>query len=127
MDASCAIAPYIYPVKTITQAMQIKTITYQRVLNLGNYESKRLEMSAEIHETDNIEAETSHLMEMVESKIREDVTKEIESKIRELKNKLRELKNEYSTLESSLKPEKEVDIDDIPFDSTSSSSNPDNF
>jgi len=32
--------------------MQIKTMTYQRVKNLGNFESERLEMFAELNEQD---------------------------------------------------------------------------
>lgn len=35
--------------------MKYKTITYQRVKNLGNYESKRLELTAELDEDDNLE------------------------------------------------------------------------
>ena len=32
--------------------MKYKTITYQRVKNLGNYESERLELSVELDEND---------------------------------------------------------------------------
>lgn len=32
--------------------MKFKTITYQRVKNLGNYESERLELSVELDEND---------------------------------------------------------------------------
>lgn len=32
--------------------MKFKTITYQRVKNLGNYESERLELSVELDEDD---------------------------------------------------------------------------
>jgi hypothetical protein len=32
--------------------MKIRTITYQRVRNLGNYESERLEMVAELEDDD---------------------------------------------------------------------------
>ena len=35
--------------------MKYKTITYQRIKNLGNYESKRLKLSAELDENDNLE------------------------------------------------------------------------
>ncbi|NJL51183.1 MAG: hypothetical protein HC930_01310 [Hydrococcus sp. SU_1_0] len=34
--------------------MKFKTITYQRVKNLGNYESERLEISAELDDDDNV-------------------------------------------------------------------------
>ncbi|MBW4567698.1 MAG: hypothetical protein KME31_06630 [Tolypothrix carrinoi HA7290-LM1] len=33
--------------------MNYKTITYQRVKNLGNYESERLEMTIELNEGEN--------------------------------------------------------------------------
>lgn len=32
--------------------MKIQTITYQRVKNLGNYESERMEMTAQVDEDD---------------------------------------------------------------------------
>ena len=32
--------------------MEVKTITYQRVKNLGNYESERLELTVELSEDD---------------------------------------------------------------------------
>lgn len=35
--------------------MKYKTITYQRVKNLGNYESKRLELTVELDEDNNLE------------------------------------------------------------------------
>ncbi|WP_414579613.1 hypothetical protein [Anabaena sp. CCY 9402-a] len=82
--------------------MQIKTITYQRVLNLGNYESKRLEMTAEIYEGDDLEFETTFLMEMVERKIREDATKKVEEEIRLLRKELRQLREEQETSQSDI-------------------------
>lgn len=36
--------------------MKYKTITYQRVKNLGNYESERLELSVELNEDDDVES-----------------------------------------------------------------------
>ncbi|BAY89646.1 MULTISPECIES: hypothetical protein [unclassified Tolypothrix] len=74
--------------------MEIKTISYQRVLNLGNYESKRLEMFAELHPDDDIDSETSALMETVERKIRENAAKQYEAEISSLKQQLHELKQE---------------------------------
>ncbi len=35
--------------------MQTKTITYQRVKNLGNYESERMELTAEVNEDDDVD------------------------------------------------------------------------
>ena len=43
--------------------MKIKTITYQRVKNLGNYESERIELSAELSENDNFEESFNSLKE----------------------------------------------------------------
>lgn len=45
--------------------MKYKTITYQRVKNLGNYESERLELSAEVAEDDDISSTISTLKEIV--------------------------------------------------------------
>ena len=36
--------------------MKFKTITYQRVKNLGNYESERLELSVELDKDDDVES-----------------------------------------------------------------------
>lgn len=35
--------------------MNIKTISYQRVKNLGNYESERMEMTIELDDDDSVE------------------------------------------------------------------------
>lgn len=98
--------------------MKITTITYQRVLNLYDYNSKRLEHSAEVLEGEDPEEETSKLMQFVERKIREDVSTKVEEEIKERTRKLRELIKECEQVKSSLeslKPEKEPDSDDIPF------------
>jgi len=91
--------------------MQIKTITYQRVVNLGNYESKRLEMTAEISESDDLEYETSVLMEMVERKVREEAHTAIEVEMSDLKAKLRLLRKEVAEAKA---PPTEQDDNDIP-------------
>ncbi|MCC5623256.1 hypothetical protein [Nostoc sp. CHAB 5715] len=72
--------------------MVIKNITYQRVLNLGNYESKRLELSAKVLEGDDPNEETSRLMEMVE---------QIESQISQLRTQLRNFQREYEIVKAS--------------------------
>lgn len=87
-------------VKNNTTNMEIKTITYQRVLNLGNYESKRLEMTAEMSPGDDLDFETGVLMEMVERKLREDASQKIEQEIRQLKQELRELQQQITTVKS---------------------------
>jgi hypothetical protein len=91
--------------------MNIKTITYQRVINLGNYESKRLEMTADISEGEDSEYEASVLMEMVERKVREEAQKFVEAEITALKKELRELKQQVSAAKSP-----EPENNDIPDD-----------
>lgn len=102
--------------------MAIKNITYQRVINLGNYESKRLELTAEVLEGEGEEEAISRLMEMVERKVREDTFTKIEEEIGQARKELRELKKEYKAVKSSLESVQtgeEPDPDDIPFDQTS--------
>ncbi|MBG1240996.1 hypothetical protein [Nostoc sp. NZL] len=99
--------------------MAIKNITYQRVINLGNYESKRLELSAEILEGEGEEEAISRLMEMVERKVREDTFTKVEEEIRQRRKELRELNKEYEAVKSALETVstgEEPDPDDIPFD-----------
>ncbi|MEA5515525.1 hypothetical protein [Nodularia sp. UHCC 0506] len=80
--------------------MKIKTFTYQRVLNLGNYESKRLEASIELDVVDQMssEEECTALMDMVERKIREETGNKIASEIRDARKELREI---YQEIESA--------------------------
>ena len=47
--------------------MEIKTITYQRVKNLGNYESERMEMTAELNASDEIDISIQNLKDYVHS------------------------------------------------------------
>lgn len=46
--------------------MNVKTITYQKVKNLGNYESERLEMTIELDPSDDAEAAARILMVKVQ-------------------------------------------------------------
>lgn len=46
--------------------MKFKTITYQRVKNLGNYESERLELSLELDEDDDVESAIARIKSKVE-------------------------------------------------------------
>ena len=41
--------------------MRIKTVGYQRVFNLGNYESLRIELHAEINEGEDVQATIDEL------------------------------------------------------------------
>ena len=50
----------------------IKTIAYKRILNIGNYESKHLEITYELGEGEEPGLQISTVMEIVERKIRED-------------------------------------------------------
>jgi hypothetical protein len=82
--------------------MQFKTISYKRILNLGNYESKHLEMSMEIHEFDNVDEESSRLMELVERKVREDQANGIEAQIKQLKAELEGLREVKRQLKAEI-------------------------
>ncbi len=77
-----------------------RIITYQRVLNLGNYESKRLELSEFVDADEDIETATSRVMEFVEEKIREDSHRKIQDEISEAVARLMELKKQISEYES---------------------------
>jgi hypothetical protein len=46
--------------------MKFKTITYQRVKNLGNYESERIELSVELDEEDFVDDAIALLKAKVE-------------------------------------------------------------
>lgn len=110
--------------------MQVKTITYQRVLNLGNYESKRLELSAEVYDGDNTDEAIAGLVELVERKIREDQSQLIEDQLAVLREHRSELRKQIAQLEQELgqlqqgaaanppesKPTEEPNPDDIPFE-----------
>jgi len=47
--------------------MEIKTITYKRTNNLGNYNSEHLQMFAELDEHDNTQDATKQLIAEVET------------------------------------------------------------
>lgn len=88
--------------------MQVKTINYKRILNVGNYESKHLEMFVEIHEGDDVDAQTTQLMELVERKIREDSAEKIELKIEELQSEVRELIQTKTRLKQEIESEEQA-------------------
>jgi hypothetical protein len=76
----------------------IKTIAYKRVLNIGNYENKHLEITYELGEGEEPGLQISTVMEMVERKIREDQAIPIVEEIAALRRELRQLKTEYREL-----------------------------
>ena len=47
--------------------MEVKTITYQRVKNLGNYQSERIEMIAELSADDDVDQCAAELKDKVEN------------------------------------------------------------
>ncbi|MEH1829515.1 MAG: hypothetical protein V7L22_29965 [Nostoc sp.] len=114
--------------------MQVKTISYKRVINLGNYENKHLELFGEVLEGEEDEEAISRLMEKVERKIREPRETEIVALIKNLEGRANNLREQISYLEEKLgqlksKEEQstslqEPDPDDIPFDSGSSNDDP---
>lgn len=97
--------------------MQIKTISCERVINLGNYESRRLQLGAEISADEDVEAAISFLAELVERKARENL--EVIFDTREKKQQLRELTREVERLNAEKDKLTGVEVvpDDIPFDS----------
>lgn len=112
--------------------MQLKSISYKRVLNLGNYENKHLELFAEMADGDDEDASIQHLMELVERNIRSQIGKDFQKQILDLEAKKNTLSDEVYYLKQELiklgkikdEPVKE-DNPDIPFDSTSTE--PGNF
>ena len=80
--------------------MEIKTINYERVLNLGNYENKKLALFAELIEGDDVEESISRVMETVERKIREEAHQQAAEELRQLKQELRQLKLEHESYKS---------------------------
>ena len=79
--------------------MKVTTITYQRVLNLGDYNSARLEKTALADEFEDQEIATQNLIESVERQIHENaIHKQIDQEVRDRKEKLAVLKAEYAAL-----------------------------
>ncbi|BAY08606.1 hypothetical protein [Calothrix sp. NIES-2098] len=116
--------------------MQLKSISYKRVLNLGNYENKHLELFGEVAQGDDEDEAILHLMELVERNIRSQIGKEfqkqildLEAKRNQLDDQVYNLKREIAKLEQTkaelekLQPSQdnstttgEPSIDDIPFE-----------
>lgn len=97
--------------------MEIKTISCERVINLGNYESRRLHLGAELAPGEDVETAIVSLVELVERKAQERYDLMIESK--ELRQEVRRLHQEIEQLKAeknNLTGNKEPDPDDIPFD-----------
>lgn len=126
--------------------MKVTTITYQRVLNLGDYNSARLEKTALADEYEDHEVATQSLIENVERQIREEnIHKRLDQEIRDRKKELASLMTEYAILKDNYQSlhkkfeilsaqqtnSEEPDPDDIPFETgdipVSSSSIPEGF
>ena len=82
--------------------MTEQSATYYRILNLGNYENKRLERFREIKEHEDPTTVTRQLMLEVEQLIREDVEKEIVQHIENLKAQEREFRQEVTRLKTEI-------------------------
>lgn len=92
---------------------------------MGNYESKRLELFAEVQEGEDEETAISALMETAERKVSEHT--ELVNESKDLQRGIRELRKELAQLEKKkdeLTLKQEPDPDDIPFDSGSSLDDP---
>lgn len=79
--------------------MKVTTITYQRVLNIGDFNSCRLEKTALADEFEDHEEATQVLIESVERQIHENaIHKQIDQEVRDRREKLTVLKAEYAAL-----------------------------
>ncbi|MDJ0677018.1 MAG: hypothetical protein QNJ36_16825 [Calothrix sp. MO_167.B42] len=109
--------------------MKHKTITYQRVLNLGNYENKKLEITAELDDGEDIYKASTELKKTTETIIRSELVTEIEENVKRLKKEQKELitqnlnlRDDVRELQDKVKEyEKKLGIsddlgDDVPFD-----------
>jgi hypothetical protein len=96
--------------------MKIKTITCKRIFNLGNYESRHLEMTADIFDDEDPDEAARQLIEKAERIVRERVDVEIQAA--DLKDEIKDLKKELARLEKqkTTLTEVEPDADNIPFD-----------
>lgn len=102
--------------------MKVKTISYQRVKNLGNYESERLEMFAELDEGEDPILCAASLRDLVEQhlSVRDSARKleaekfETTAKIEALKNQLSELKEVWDKVEPLLVANG-IELPGIPF------------
>ncbi|MEH2371506.1 hypothetical protein [Nostoc sp.] len=82
--------------------MKVTTITYQRVLNLGDYNSARLEKTAQADEHEDQEVATQNLIESVERQIHEKaIHNKIDQEIRNRKKELASLITEYAVLKDN--------------------------
>ncbi|OUL28796.1 hypothetical protein [Nostoc sp. 106C] len=115
--------------------MQLKSISYKRVLNLGNYENKHLELFAEVALGEDENAAILELMELVERNIRSQIGKQFQKEILDLEAQRNKLSDEVYYLKQELiklgkikdEPAKE-DNPDIPFETGgTASSDPGNF
>ncbi|MDZ8227035.1 hypothetical protein [Nostoc sp. ChiVER01] len=76
--------------------MKVTTITYQRVLNLGDYNSCRLEKTACADEFEDHEEATQTLIESVERQIHDEhIQNQIDKEIAARRKKIVALKAEY--------------------------------
>ncbi|MBN3926099.1 hypothetical protein [Nostoc sp. NMS4] len=79
--------------------MKVTTITYQRVLNMGDYNSCRLEKTALADEFEDQEIATQNLIESVLRQIHESaIQNQIDKEIRGQRKELAALKAEYAEL-----------------------------
>ncbi len=112
--------------------MKVKTITYQRVLNLGNYENRKLELSAELDDGEDVNQAVSDLKEITESHIQKELLTKIEEEIKsqqkvikelttdklDLREEVRELKTQIEEYKKKLSTPNDLDDelgDNVPF------------
>lgn len=102
--------------------MKITTISYQRVKNLGNYESERLDMAADLDEGEDPISGANALRDLVEQQlnVRESAKQlqaeefETRAEIARLKNQFAELKDHWDKVEPLLAANG-IELTGIPF------------
>ncbi len=85
--------------------MEIKTIAYKRIKNLGNYENKTLEVTANLTEGEDFNVAAANLQQLVDNNL--GIEQEIEDLKRvraELEDRLYLLNNHWTTVKDFLNP-----------------------
>ncbi|OCQ98972.1 hypothetical protein BCD64_23320 [Nostoc sp. MBR 210] len=120
---------YFWTSKKYHKPMQIKTISYERVLNLGNYENKKMALFAEVLEGEDPEEAISRLADTVERKIRESVNSEYQRQMLKLEADKERLAEQVANLKAELKQlcklKDEPENQHIPFDAGATTTPPD--
>ena len=86
--------------QSLPHQAQIKTVTYHRLKNLGNYENERLEATAAIHEGDSPAEVLLDIQQCVSNQL--NLKEDIRGEIRDLRDRKATLNSEIFGLEARL-------------------------